>query len=136
MLANILSGRFMMYAAGALLLALVTVGTLYRFEVQASGRIRAESAQFEQALSDQAGVLRAVRAEQERADELLARRERERTLLYREVNTLKRRLTDEQQENDELRRWMSAALPGAVIEWLRQAGARGDPEGLPAGGAE
>lgn len=136
MLANILSGRVMMYAAGALLLALVTVGTLYRFEVQASGRIKAENAQYEQALSEQAQSLQTAHAERERADELLARRERERTLLYQEVNTLKRRLTDEQRENDELRRWMSAALPAAVLDWLRQSGAGGDSADLSAGGTD
>lgn len=119
-----LTGKVMAYIVGALFLALLTIGWLYRQEVRAGGEIRERAKGQASTILQQREALRQAMDELTERDRMSIQREKDRAKMRGQLTDLKRRLQDmrgkgtgETYEN--YRACRDVQLPADVLERLR-----------------
>ncbi len=122
----------------ALFLALVTLGYLYRKEIQHAARLALQVEIFEQAQQENLAAIEQLERDRDRLQGILLERERKQKALRRELDKTRQRIAELEETDEDVRDWLDTAVPDALLDELHQnggqdEGGQGDAPGEPSG---
>jgi hypothetical protein len=114
--------KLLLYAVAALLLIVVVLGGLYRYELKASAVKDTQIELFEQAQIKNSKAMHQVREERILTDRILSEREAERNTLQDKLSAAKRKIREEQEGGSDADEILNSTMPGFVIDELYDYG--------------
>ena len=120
-------------AIGILLVILLFLGWQYRAEVRKSAQLLSNNIQLTQVNKDNIETINQLRAEREKLEKILAQRKEAQRLIEKQsrdrVKEIERELSYLRGQYEDVEKFMSLPVPGALAEWMRKRQAYGGTDG-------